>query len=252
MSATTDVLFQLSGGISRPWSVACPFRTNSCCLPILSEPARKRGLDAEVCQLPLSQLSNDDLPAVLLLTDDQSCIVYQMTDEKLHLGNEMGERIEVAINEIEPRFTSYLITVSHSKTNRTATDKGWLLSALEPFWKTYRDVLIASLLVNIFALASPLFVMNVYDRVVPNQAYETLWVLATGVLLAYLFDFFIKVIRARLVDLAGKRVDQQLSATLMEKVLGLKLAARPANTGSFMNNLPSSTAFVTLLIRRRF
>ncbi len=197
----------------------------------------KANLSADIRQGKLEQLTDDDLPAVLLLADDQTCIVYQLSDEQLQLGRDSGGRTMVDISDIEPRFTGYWITLSTSESPQKYSRNGWLLAALKPFWKTYRDVLIASFLVNLFALASPLFVMNVYDRVVPNQAYETLWVLATGVLLAYLFDFIIKLIRARLVDLAGKQVDQQLSATLMEKVLGLKLSARPANTGSFMNNL---------------
>ena len=198
---------------------------------------QKAGIEAEIQQRSLLSISNDELPAVLLLENDLSCLVYRRENDCLLLGREDGKRSSIPLESLENGYTGYLITVSITEATAETNNGHWLLNALRPYRKTYRDVLVASFLVNLFALASPLFVMNVYDRVVPNQAYETLWVLATGVLLAYVFDLSIKLVRARLVDMAGKQVDQNLSATLMEKVLGLKLSARPANTGSFINNL---------------
>ncbi len=71
------------------------------------------------------------------------------------------------------------------KQTKNRNSYSWFWKALAPYWKVYRDVLVASLLVNLFALVTPLFVMNVYDRVVPNQAVETLWMLVTGVVIAF-------------------------------------------------------------------
>ncbi|WP_315983061.1 hypothetical protein [Aliamphritea spongicola] len=68
----------------------------------------------------------------------------------------------------------------------------------------YRDVLVASLLINCFAVASPLFVMNVYDRIVPNLAFDSLWVLAVGVSLVFLFDFLLRKLRYYFIDVASK------------------------------------------------
>ena len=92
-------------------------------------------------------------------------------------------------------------------------------------------------MVNLFALAIPMFSMTVYDRVVPNHAVETLWVLAVGAVLVLGFDFMLRTLRAYIVDSAGKRIDVQLSARIMEKVLGLRMDARPASVGSFAANL---------------
>ena len=106
----------------------------------------------------------------------------------------------------------------------------------------------ASLLVNLFALVSPLFVMNVYDRVVPNQAFETLWMLATGVILAFSFEAIIRLIRARYIDLAGRQVDLTLSSRLIDRLLGLKLSSRPDSAGNLMNQLAefdSVRSFIT-------
>ncbi len=93
------------------------------------------------------------------------------------------------------------------------------------------------MLINAFALASPLFIMNVYDRVVPNRAIETLWVLAFGALTVFLFDFLLRNLRGYFVDSAGKIADIKLAARIFEQVLGIRMAARPASAGAFANNL---------------
>ncbi len=101
----------------------------------------------------------------------------------------------------------------------------------------YRDVLWAALLINLFALAFPIFSMNVYDRVVPNHATETMWVLAIGVTLVFAGDLFMRLLRSHFVDEASARIDVQISASLMERVLGMRLENRPQSVGSFAANL---------------
>ena len=95
----------------------------------------------------------------------------------------------------------------------------------------------AALLINLFALAFPLFSMNVYDRVVPNNAVETLWALSVGVLLILGADLFMRLLRSHFVDEASARIDVQISAQLMERVLGMRLENRPESVGSFASNL---------------
>ena len=97
--------------------------------------------------------------------------------------------------------------------------------------------MLAALLVNVFALAFPLFSMNVYDRVVPNNAVETLWALAIGVTLILLADLGMRKLRSRFVDEASARIDVELSARLMERVLGMRLENKPESVGSFASNL---------------
>ena len=122
--------------------------------------------------------------------------------------------------------------------------------------QVYRDVIGAALLINIFALVMPLFSMNVYDRVVPNNATDTLWMLAMGVFLIFGMDFMMRLLRGHFVDLASARIDVKLSALIMERVLGMRLEAKPASVGSFASNLRSfesvrdfiASATVTVLI----
>ncbi|MDA3908175.1 MAG: type I secretion system permease/ATPase, partial [Sulfurimonas sp.] len=94
-----------------------------------------------------------------------------------------------------------------------------------------------SLLINLFVLASPLFTMNVYDRVVPNNAIETLWVFAIGVSIIYIIDTFLKFTRTYLLESAAKKSDIIMSSIIFEKVLDLKMAHHPASVGSFSSNL---------------
>ena len=132
----------------------------------------------------------------------------------------------------------------------------WFWGALLEQAPLYRDVLGAALLINVFALVMPIFSMNVYDRVVPNNATETLWMLALGVLLVVGMDFMMRLLRGHFIDLASARIDVKLSALIMERVLGMRLEAKPASVGSFASNLRSfesvrdfiASATVTALI----
>ncbi|MND85115.1 Toxin RTX-I translocation ATP-binding protein [compost metagenome] len=99
------------------------------------------------------------------------------------------------------------------------------------------DAVAASLLINLIGLGAPLFVMNVYDRVVPNQAVATLWVLAIGISGAYLFDLLLKTMRGLCLDLAGKKTDLIISATLFERIVGMAMKYRPMRVGSFAQNI---------------
>ncbi len=101
----------------------------------------------------------------------------------------------------------------------------------------YRDVIYATILVNLFVLATPLFTMSVYDRVIPNNATETLWVFSTGVLIVYLLDMFLKFTRAMLLESAGKKSDVIMSSIIFEKVLDLRMSSHPKSVGSFASNL---------------
>ena len=113
----------------------------------------------------------------------------------------------------------------------------WLATTLVPYWRTYTRVVLAALFINLIALASPLFTMNVYDRVLPNKAFSTLWVLTAGISLAYLFDFLLKTARASLIDYAGRKADMRLSQLIFDKILNSTLASRPMSTGEYANRV---------------
>jgi ATP-binding cassette subfamily C protein LapB len=211
--------------------------------------ARRVGLRARVVKRALTGLDELVLPAVLLLDDDKAVVLLDPVGDNADVRvllpvNPEGER-RISREELASRYSGYAILASpvhrydlHTPGARD-DDRGghWFWGTLASSWRVYRDVILASALINLFAVASPLFVMNVYDRVVPNQAIETLWVLAIGVTVVFVFDFILRGLRGRFIDLAGSKADVELSARIFERVLGLRLDVRPASAGAFANNL---------------
>jgi len=214
--------------------------------------AERAGFSTKLIKRPLDKISNLVLPAVLLLKNNKTCVLVKKNDAQYSIilpESDSGEKT-VSLDELQQEYTgsAFFIQINHKFDNRTshsATPKvnHWFWDVIFKSWPIYIEVLIASLLINLFALASPLFVMNVYDRVVPNHALETLWVLAIGVMIVYLFDFMMKSLRGYFIDTAGKRSDIILSATIFEKVLGIKMESRPASVGAFANNLHEFESF---------
>lgn len=116
-------------------------------------------------------------------------------------------------------------------------ESSWFWSIVLRDWKRYIDVMFASLMANILALATILFSMNVYDRVIPAQSIPTLWVLAGGVLLAAIFEFSIRVARIYLSDIIGKRADLKISDRVFGHALRIKNKDRSKSTGTFISQI---------------
>ncbi|NVK39981.1 MAG: type I secretion system permease/ATPase [Oceanospirillaceae bacterium] len=228
-------------------SAGLPLENNRLTPRLFVRAAQRAGLKARVLPRELRQISPLVLPAVLLLEDGGACILQELDlddDSALIIQSESGGKHRIRLDELEQHYTGYAIFVRleyrfSERVSKVLEDREghWFWGTLKRSFHIYRDVLLASFLINLFVLASPLFVMNVYDRVVPNSAIETLWVLAVGLFVVYLFDFGLKMLRAYFIEVAGKKTDVLLSAMLFEKVLSLKYSAMPRSVGSFASNL---------------
>ncbi|MGO2010155.1 type I secretion system permease/ATPase [Vreelandella alkaliphila] len=218
---------------------------------VFGRAASRAGLTAHIVKSKLSALNPALFPAILLLEPGRACVLLgldfkqqkakvifpelseadtEISLEELHAGYS-GEAIYV-----RPKFRVDSTSESSVKKRR---DQHWFWGVIRENRRLYRDIVLGSVAINLFALAMPLFVLNVYDRVVPNQATETLWVLAIGIFIVLCFDLALRLMRSSFVDLAASRADVKLSSSIMAKTLGLRLEERPVSTGSFTSTLQS-------------
>jgi ATP-binding cassette subfamily C protein LapB len=145
--------------------------------------------------------------------------------------------------ERQPHRLLRITGIQHQDSAEATAKSHWFWSVINQAKRLYAEVLLASLLVNLFALATPLFIMNVYDRVVPNQAVNTLWVLASGIGIVFIFDFLMKSVRGYFLDIAGKQADLHLASSTFEHVLNMKMQEHPKRVGSFASQLQEFDQF---------
>ncbi len=205
------------------------------------------------------------LPCILALEERQACILWEVkyptgkmpkkepgqpialhddTEFLVQFPEEAGQKRWLRYGALKPLTTGYAFYIRPTARNDERagpavidTARDWFWGSLKENWTIYREVIMATVMINIFALGSVLFTMNVYDRVIPNNAFETLAVLAIGVVIVYVFDFLMKNMRSHFLDAAGRRADVKISAKLFEQVLGMTLAARPASAGVLASNM---------------
>ncbi|MDV3258448.1 MAG: type I secretion system permease/ATPase [Sphingomonas sp.] len=182
------------------------------------------------------------LPAILELADERAVVMLEMKGaDALIYAPGTAEPIWVPASDLEQQFTGQAIVVEADPTQERAGERPWdKIRRTHWFWSEvwkvrgeFWPVLLAALIVNLLALAVPLFTMNVYDRVIPNKAVPTLWVLAIGVALALGFDYLLRLARSELVDEIGRKLDDKYSQKLFEKVMNLPMAERQGSTGAF-------------------
>jgi ATP-binding cassette subfamily C protein LapB len=228
-------------------SAGLPLVDGRLTLELAERAAARAGMASRLQRLTLERIDTAALPAILVLKDNHAAVLLGWDDEgaaRLLLPETGQGTVTLERAQLEARYTGVVLFVrphfrfdERTPAVHAAPAAHWFWGAIASQRFVYRDVLWAALLVNLFALAFPLFSMNVYDRVVPNNAVETLWALAVGVVLVLCADLFMRTLRGRFVDEASARIDVQLSAALMEKVLGLRLEYRPQSVGSFASNL---------------
>lgn len=227
-------------------SAGLPLNREALPVPLLERAAARAGLATRLQRCELTSIDEATLPAILLLQGDRACVLLGVEQgEARVLMPETGQgAVRLPLAELRRRHTGVVAFVrphfrfdERTPALRPTRASHWFWGPVLAQRFVYRDVLWAALLINLFALAFPLFSMNVYDRVVPNHALETLWVLAIGVTLVLGADLFMRLLRSHFVDEASARIDVQISATLMEHVLGMRLENRPQSVGSFAANL---------------
>ena len=213
--------------------------------------AKKIGLIVKSVSRKLHEIDNLALPAVMILNNNKACIVLNIDTSKntvkLIMPHVSQGELNLSIEEVEKLYTGNLFIVKPAYNFENRVDKDVEVTDTKRwFWRTmkknlgiYKLVIIAAILINIFVIFVPLFTMNVYDRVLPNKAIDTLWVLLSGIVFVLIFDFILKLIRAYFIEQAGKRADIRMSSKIFDQLLNIKLDSKPASTGMFVSRLQS-------------
>ncbi|MHB8788775.1 MAG: type I secretion system permease/ATPase [Desulfobulbaceae bacterium] len=225
-----------------------PLVKNALTVELFPRAAKRAGLSSRVLRQPLPTINPLTMPVILLLEGHRACVATAIDPETGMLTvifpeTGMGEET-ISLAEAEKIYTGFAIFVrpefrikSENVDAQTDRPRSWFWGVMFSSWRIYRDVLIASLFINIFGLATPFYILNVYDKVITNAAFETLWVLSSGILIIYLFELLMRGLRGYFIDEAGQKTNLLISATLFEKVLGMKMEVRPKSVGAFSKNL---------------
>lgn len=191
------------------------------------------------CALVLQTAGNGQLQSCVLLAvnkkDGMARAIFPETSP---------ESVEVPLAELQDAYSGHTIfAVAETPRDQRAEDlnivpkRHWFWDIIRNYAPLYRDVALASLVINLLGLATPLFIMNVYDRVITNNAFYTLWMFVIGLLIAHAMDIVLRQMRSYFVDMAGRNTDVIIGARLMDKVLNMRMEDKPSSTGALANNL---------------
>ncbi|WP_319498682.1 type I secretion system permease/ATPase [uncultured Cohaesibacter sp.] len=210
--------------------------------------AEKLGLKVRIEKSTVRSIPSVTLPVVLFMKDGSGLVLEQRLSKssvQVFVPGDKGGSRRLGSRNLERDYAGYCAFLTpdarsiHSPSDDWPENDNanWFWSTVTHFWPSYAQVAVAALLVNLLALASPLFVMNVYDRVIPNLAIPTLWTLTIGVSIAILFDLILRILRSWIVDATGRRIDMSISGRLYDHLVSLRLQARPVSTGVLSNQI---------------
>jgi ATP-binding cassette subfamily C protein LapB len=215
---------------------------------LFTRAAQRAGLEVEPVKRSLSEIPSLVLPTVLIMRDGTTRILVENAEDpraaKVIDPTVKPHGAPQAFGTDAAAYLNYAFLVrSASQADARVAAAGdlpsahWFWSVVSRFWPNYGHVAAAALIVNVLGLAAPLFTMNVYDRVIPNGAIPSLIALSIGMTIAIVFDFVLRTVRSRIIDMTGKKIDVVLAANIFEHVQSVKMAQRPASVGILANQM---------------
>jgi len=186
--------------------------------------ANEVGLTAIEKKIDASDIPSHFFPCIVLDKNDNP-FIYIKKDRDVYLFNpKTKEQIKENPSFLK-HFKKAILIFRDAKKEKMLDanrSKSWFWDPVKTFWRSYIEIGFLTFFINIFALAVPLFTMSVYDRVVPNNATETLFVLASGVVIILLFDIYFKSVRNHIIEKVGKKLGVYLEEELMKRMLNIK------------------------------
>lgn len=214
---------------------------------MLSIITRQVGLNVRKADFSTDVLNPWRLPVVVEFNNGQVAVIEKVDNEgnaSLQLSGDQGLSQTFNLHELQANASSVYIFRPETSIPDARVDeyikpyeKSWFWDIVLKDWKRYTDIMVASMIANILALATIIFSMQVYDRVVPSQSIPTLWVLAGGVLIAAVFEFVLRIARVYLSDIIGKRADLKISDRVFGHALRIRNKDRARSTGSFISQI---------------
>jgi len=212
----------------------------------LRETARQAGLQLRWVRPDLRGITSWRLPIAVQLQDGQVGVITAISGQELRLALSGDEGLETAMPVAD--LQAALESMAVLRPIRSAPDarvdeyikpveRHWLRSIVFADLRPYAHILVASFVSNLMALASIIFSMQVYDRVVPAQSMPTLYVLFGGVMLAIVLAWIMRNARVTIIDVLGKRADLRISDRVFGHALRLRNTARPKATGTFVSQV---------------
>lgn len=209
---------------------------------LFSEAANRLGLKTQIIKKhDLENIDHALFPVILIMDGEQALVL--LSGSEIYDPAKKSKR-SIKLSELKETYAGYMILTQPRPefTNPEVVDPEnethhWFWSLMHESRGIYGMVLMGAVFINLFGLASPLFIMNVYDRVIPNAALETGWTLGIGVLTVFVFDFIMRNLRGYLIDLAGRRIDVIAAKRIYDQVLNIRLSERPRSAGVFANML---------------
>lgn len=248
-----ECLVILAGENGRQTSIAAltsglPLSKEGFASPALFARAAERvNMSPRLIKRPLEDiLSSPSLPCILVLKDNQACILRSVKGPiaKVTYPERPNDITKIKVSELEERFYGYAFFLSNALKMddrlgpmKSLRGKSWFWDIILHHKPIYLQVAFTTLIINILALVGPIYIMNIYDRVLPNNAFDTLMALSVGTVLAMLFDFVLKNLRAHFLDAAGRKADIRISSRIYEHILNMKMEKRPASSGVLADNV---------------
>ena len=217
-------------------------------VPLAAYPdmAHQHGLQAAWSRTALASIPAYVFPVLMPLKDGRACIVKQISNgmAQVFWADTGLQEQEISVAELQAlaRDEVLVVKVPNKRHDQTLAPMhgqafAWFWGTLWRFRHFYVESMVATVLANVLTLASVFFTMNVYDRVVPTQAYASLWTLAIGTAVAAVLEFVMRWLKAKLVDLGGKKADLAINATLLREIMSIRLEHRPQSVGIFASSM---------------
>jgi ATP-binding cassette subfamily C protein LapB len=210
--------------------------------------SQKLNLESKSVDFDSLYLQKAFLPVIVRNQNNEYAVLLEYSDDEVVLTSNLIENTTETLSKkvfLELYKREIILIKAHFNFNqannrfKNLSPKSWFKDSVFLNKGLYTQLILSTILINFLVLALPMFTLNVYDRVVPNNALDTLWVLAFSVIIALVFDFILKMLRTYFLSTIGKKTDILVSINIFEHLMHLRLEEKPSSTGIFANTLAS-------------